>query len=147
MEYKDNNRGKIQFRDRARQIVDFSGMRYGKITPTDIDGLIEYHSIGAYALFEFKLEGCDIPLGQMRALTEIVDDLNKVGKLACLFICEHNAENPEQDIVAAEAKVKAIYYKGRKIQPCTRIPDSLKAQVDEWFAYCEKVKNRKEKQH
>ena len=42
MEYQNNNRGVIQNRDRKKQIIDFSGLKYGKITPTDIDGLIEY---------------------------------------------------------------------------------------------------------
>jgi len=37
-------RGKIEHRDRARQIRDFSNLRYGNITPTDIDGLIEYQN-------------------------------------------------------------------------------------------------------
>jgi len=35
-------RGVIKYRGRARQIIDFRGLTYGNITPTDIDGLIEY---------------------------------------------------------------------------------------------------------
>lgn len=43
MNYTNENRGKIQNEEFARRIIDFSGMRYGNITPTDIDGVIEYH--------------------------------------------------------------------------------------------------------
>ena len=44
MIYNEENRGTIQNRERARQIIDFHGLRLdGKITPTDSDGEIEYH--------------------------------------------------------------------------------------------------------
>ena len=36
-------RGVITNRARARQIRDFSGLQIGTITPTDLDGLIEFH--------------------------------------------------------------------------------------------------------
>lgn len=35
MNYTDDNRGAIQFRERRKQIIDFSGLRVGNITPTD----------------------------------------------------------------------------------------------------------------
>ena len=45
MVYTDENRGKIQFRARKKQILDFSNLRLKyRITPTDMDGLIEYRN-------------------------------------------------------------------------------------------------------
>jgi len=41
MLYTDDNRGTIQNRERARQIIDFHGLRIRNITPTDIDGFIK----------------------------------------------------------------------------------------------------------
>lgn len=107
MEYE--TRGKIQFRDRAKQIIDFSGIRYQQITPTDIDGLIEYHDI-AFLVYEYKLEGAKMPYGQELALTRLVDGLQKSGKMAALLLCEHDVRDPNDDIDAANAKVIKIYY-------------------------------------
>lgn len=112
MNYQDDNRGKIQCRTRAKQIIDFSGLRYNNITPTDIDGYIEYHDNG-FMLFEFKLDGADLPRGQETALTRLVDSLYAAHKNAALFVCKHNVSDPEQDIIAAESTVDSIYFKGR----------------------------------
>lgn len=67
-----NERGKIENRNRARQIIDFSGLQYGKITPTDIDGLIEYHD-KAILLLEFKYADAEMPRGQKVALERMCD--------------------------------------------------------------------------
>ena len=34
MYYEESNRGKNQFHERANQEIDFSGIKYGRITPT-----------------------------------------------------------------------------------------------------------------
>jgi hypothetical protein len=62
MNYDSLNRGKIQYRERARQIIDFSGIRYDNITPTDIDGFFE-KADKAFVFYEYKLEGCEMPHG------------------------------------------------------------------------------------
>lgn len=142
MEYNDGNRGRIQFRNRARQIIDFRGIRYGKITPTDIDGLIEYRRLGAYALFEFKHVGAEVPDGQESAFKEMVDDFRKAGKQAILFICEHNIDDPEQDIIAAETAVKEIYWNG-KFYPQPEKKRTLKVMTDDWFAYVERKREKR----
>ena len=41
-------RGATTYKERAKQGRDFTGLRYGNITPTDIDGLIEYHGKGRF---------------------------------------------------------------------------------------------------
>jgi hypothetical protein len=107
MEYE--TRGKIQFRDRAKQIIDFSGIRYQQITPTDIDGLIEYRDT-AFLVYEYKLEGAKMPYGQELALTRLVDSLQKSGKIAALLLCKHDVRDPNDDINGADAKVIKIYY-------------------------------------
>ena len=71
MLYDDDNRGSIQFPDRARQLIDFSGLRYNKITPTDIDGFIEYHD-EAIVFMEFKYGNAELPYGQKLALERLL---------------------------------------------------------------------------
>lgn len=112
MRYEDNNRGKIQNKERAKQIIDFSGVRYGNITPTDVDGYFEKAN-KAFVFYEYKLSGAEMPKGQELALTRIVDGLSTAGKEAVLFLCQHNEFNPENDIEAANALVEKIYWRGK----------------------------------
>ena len=112
MTYDDANRGKIQNRLRSQQIIDFSGIRYKNITPTDIDGFFEKAG-KAFVFYEYKLQGAEIPKGQELALTRIVDGLSTAGKTAVLFICRHNEINPVNDIKAANAIVEKIYWQGK----------------------------------
>ncbi len=107
--YDDTNRGKIQYRGRAQQIIDFSGMRFGNITPTDLDGLIEKGN-KAFIFYEYKLSNVEMPQGQSLALTRIVDGLSTAGKSAVLFLCRHEEYNPEKDIPADKAIVERIYW-------------------------------------
>ena len=80
-----NERGVINNIQRAQQINDFSNLLYGKITPTDIDGMIEYRG-KLYIFFEIKYKDKDMPFGQRLALERLVKDLtyaNKIGRASC----------------------------------------------------------------
>ena len=109
MQYTDVNRGKIQNRDRARQIIDFSGLRYNNITPTDMDGAIEYHD-KCFVFYEFKLREAEMPKGQKLAFERLADACQFAGKQSVVFLCKHNVDNPDADIDAASAKVAETYY-------------------------------------
>lgn len=111
MNYTSDNRGRIQLRDRARQIVDFSGLRYGKITPTDLDGLIEYRD-KAFVLYEYKYQNADMPPGQKLALTRLIDCLNK-SKPSVLFLCRHEITDCKSDIPGDRIVVAKRYYRGK----------------------------------
>ena len=111
-EYDDLNRGSIQNREAKRQIIDFHGMRYSNITPTDLDGIIEYKNLG-YIFYEYKFKKARLPDGQYLCLTRLVDDLCESGKMAVLLICEHNISYRDGDVNAANAIVREVYYKGK----------------------------------
>jgi len=103
-------RGKINYPDRARQINDFSNMVYdGGITPTDIDGLIEYDD-KCFIFFELKLDDAPLPGGQKKALVRLIDDLSKP---AILIVAWHNVEDPSIDIDVSLAVVSCYYYCGK----------------------------------
>lgn len=133
MEYSNFNRGKIQNKDRARQIIDFSGIRYGNITPTDIDGLIEYQN-KAYIWFEYKLRGARFPDGQKIALERLANDLQKSGKPVIVILAEHNQKNCEKDIDAANSICKYFYIGNRwypeKILSAKRVADIFIRFID-----------------
>ena len=82
-------RGQIRNESRAKQLVDFTGFGIGKITPTDLDGFIEYHGRGYFGV-EFKLVGHPLPDGQRKSLERGWDDWTKLGKIAILAVAEHN---------------------------------------------------------
>ena len=39
----DEERGKIENQDYAKQLFNFQGLRWDKITPTDIDGSLDFN--------------------------------------------------------------------------------------------------------
>lgn len=111
MMYSDVNRGVIQNRERARQIIDFSGIRYGNITPTDIDGFFE-RANEAFVFYELKFRDAEMPTGQEVALKRLVDATRQANKKAVLFLCRHEVEDTSKDVDAAKAIVKKIYFNG-----------------------------------
>lgn len=134
MIYDDENRGKIQFRDRARQINDFSGLRYGNITPTDIDGFIEYHN-NAMVFYEIKYGNKKVPYGQELSFMRLADNNQKAGTPSTVLVCRHNISDPEQDVNVAETIVSDIYYAGRWYEDGTR---TAKQVTDSFLQFAEK---------
>lgn len=84
-----NHRGVIRSRDFANQVKDFSGLCFGNITPTDIDGMIEYKNI-CYVYMESKFDGAELPYGQRLALERQHDDMRKT-KPVLTIICTHHS--------------------------------------------------------
>lgn len=109
MVYNSENRGVIQNRERKQQIIDFSGLRFGKITPTDIDGFIEYQD-KAMIFLEYKFSDAALPYGQKLALQRLADNNQDAGKDSVIFVCEHDVSDCKQDIIADKAVVREFYY-------------------------------------
>lgn len=105
-------RGKIITPDRAKQIRDFSGLLFGTITPTDLDGLIEYHGRG-YVIYEVKLSGTQILDGQRLALARLTDDLERARRPALCIIATHNTTDVAEPIDVANAIVLEYRYRRR----------------------------------
>ena len=108
MNYTDENRGKIHNRERGRQIIDYSGVRYGLITPTDIDGFFEYHN-DAFVFYEMKYGDAMLPRGQCIALMRLVNACWNAGMKAVLIIGQHDVTNADDDIRADAVPVRGIY--------------------------------------
>lgn len=115
-------RGKINNRQAAQQIRDFSGLRWKNITPTDIDGLIEYQGRG-FIFIETKFGDAKLPYGQRLALARLVDGLSKPS--ICL-ITRHTTR-PEDDIDMANSIVTEYYWHGKWT---TTKPIKLKDAID-----------------
>lgn len=136
MIYTNGSRGTIQFRDRKRQIIDFSNLRIGTITPTDCDGLIEYHN-KAYVIFEIKYRDAEVPHGQLEALVRSIDDYKQAGKAAVLIIAEHTVDDTTRDIDAAKCNVRS-WYTGKWKRPNSAI--TLGQLVEQFIAFVDRSK-------
>ena len=99
----------IQHKERMRQICDFTGLKFGSITPTDIDGMIEYHGI-AYAVIEIKLRNKDVPGGQRKCLERLVCDMEAAGKFAVAMVVQHDVQDTTQSIIVADCDVREVYW-------------------------------------
>lgn len=124
MKYTDENRGKIQNRKLAIQINDFSGLRFNNITPTDIDGFIEYKG-KLFIFIEVKLESAKIPFGQKLALERVAGSCNKP---SIVIIGRH--KNTEGDIEVGSCIVSEVRLKNKWIN--TSKKPTVK-EVIEWF--------------
>lgn len=106
-------RSKIKNPKRMSQLIDFEGLAldHGRIYPTDIDGLIEYHD-SEYIIFEVKHSKAEVPIGQRLALQRMVDDFTRAGKRAIAIVCEHDIDDSDKPIIAAMCNVREMYYGG-----------------------------------
>jgi hypothetical protein len=100
------DRGKIGNRPRARQIKDFSSLRWGNITPTDIDCFVEFGG-ELFVVVEIKSKGKEMPYGQKLAFERLIDHI--VGE-SILILAEHDVVDPDEDIDGALCHVVSYRY-------------------------------------
>lgn len=134
MIYSDDNRGKIQFPERRKQIIDFSKIRYGNITPTDLDGFFEKQN-KIFVFYEYKLPNAEMSLGQKTALMRIIDGLSTAGKHAVFFLCRHYEQNSQNIIHAEDAIVDQFYWNGQWFKGKGL---TVKEQTDRFINWAEK---------
>lgn len=110
-------RGVIRNRLHAQQIRDFSGLRYGKITPTDIDAFLEFGD-RLFVFVEGKFGEARPPYGQMLAIAKLVDAIHQPPRrYAVAFIASHNSHG---DVDYAAAAVRSYRWAGKWRQPMLR---------------------------
>ena len=103
-------RGAIRNRQRAKQLRDFTGLRWGKITPTDVDGGVEFGD-KLFVFMEAKSNGAAMPFGQCLFLQRTCDAIAETGREAIVLILEHGA-GPEDDVDYASCLVTEYRYNG-----------------------------------
>ena len=117
-ELKDWERGKIVNRLRAQQQIDFSSIRIPgtRITPTNVDGLMDYHDI-AWIGIEVKYSSEPVQPGQRIAFERLVQDLKHGGekeKPVLFIIADHSVTEVTEDVDAGRAIVRAFTMTGTK---------------------------------
>jgi hypothetical protein len=101
--------GRLNNKERYFQETDYSGLRVGNMTPTDLDGLLEYSNI-AYMFFEVKYVGKSMPAGQKLALEHLAMDLTRAGKKTVVLIVEHEIENTNDIIPVGDCNVREVLF-------------------------------------
>ena len=101
-------RGKIYNPKRAGQLRDFSGLRFGTITPTDIDGFIDFRN-KLHIYIEAKYYDTELGYGQRLALERICDDC----KIPCAIIIVSHKHPTSEMIDFANTKVVEYRWEGK----------------------------------
>jgi len=98
-----HERGEIRNRERASQLINFSGLRYNRITPTDIDGFIDFGN-KLFVVLEYKCGGAPVKDGQRLALERIASG----SAVPCyVLVAEH--PNESGDIDGANSTLREYY--------------------------------------
>lgn len=113
MTYDDANRGKVQFDARFKQPVLFDGMKFNRITPTDIDAIAEYHD-RFFFIVELKYNDEEMSKGQACCLKRLIDAIEQSSNSrdAILIVCSHNVADSNKSVLLKDAYVKRVYWKG-----------------------------------
>lgn len=106
-------RGSIRHIDRYKQLLDFSGLQFErKITPTDIDMLIDFGS-KELVIGEFKSAGAPVHRGQLRCITSLLEVHHSYGIRSLGMIAYHDYP-PEQVIMVSKLLVDQLWFHPRK---------------------------------
>ena len=105
--------------------ASFSGLRWGNVTPTDIDCMIEFGN-RLFVFVELKHEASTMPYGQQLALTRLCDAIER--SVPCYIIAGSHSEGPHERINVAEASVTRVYHAGRWHSP--KAPITVRIAID-----------------
>lgn len=104
--------GKIRYPFRASQQIDFSGVRFGNATPSNVDGLLELDD-EFFVLLEYKHQSAaPMSCGQRVLIERVTDQLASNGKFSCAIIAIHDHPS-SNDIDGANAQAIEIRWDGK----------------------------------
>lgn len=127
-------RGAIRDWDRATQIKDFTGLQYGKVTPTDIDGSMDFGG-RIFILLEAKHRDAPLPGGQRLHLEYQCRSHALAQHPALALVLTHDVSSDEP-IPFAVLPVVEFFYRGQWRTPvgaitCREAIDQFLEQVSE----------------
>ena len=127
----DADRGKIRNRQCAAQLKDFSGLRFGKITPTDIDGFVDFQN-KAFVIFEVKHGSTPMPYGQRLGYERLADACEKAGIRTLVIVAHHEVHAP-QDIDVSALRVTQVRLQGRWKEP--NVPHTVRTAFEAFLKW------------
>lgn len=124
-----------EFRNiRNTNLPSFVGLRYGTISPTDIDAVIEYHG-KAFIFIEAKYKDAEIPEGQRILFVRLCDALEKAG-IKTLFLkasWDETLLNQDGSFDLSRSTVTKVY----TVKTGIRVGDgdTVKKYIDRFLVY------------
>lgn len=104
--------GKIRYPARSSQLIDFSGIRYGNATPSNVDGVLELDG-KLFVIIEYKHTSAQkMSLGQRLMIQRMADQLGSGICYSLAVIATHNSPIG-QEIDAANSVVSEIRWKNQ----------------------------------
>lgn len=125
----DKQRGKIKYPERRLQIIDWSGIRYRKITCSDIDGGFDIHG-DVFVFTDIKMETALFENGERYFYEALIDNLNKP---AIVIIARHNIIDTKKEIPAHNCWVEMAYVGKNKGWQKPKDYIELKDAIDEFL--------------
>jgi len=110
----DSQRGEIRNKDHV-PTKDFSGLRFNKITPTDIDGFMDFGN-KTFVFIELKYGTSLLSIGQRLALERLCDSCADSGKIAVVLLA-HYTDSGQVEIKVADLQVSKIRMNKKWIEP------------------------------
>lgn len=98
----------ITYKKRYKQLKNNTNLRWGNITPTDIDAFIDFGN-KTFVVIEYKLEGTEVEFGQRLALERIGENFNKP---ILIIIADHNTA-AEEEIDTGNCLVREFWWNGK----------------------------------
>lgn len=92
----DEIRGKIRNKEHV-PTKDYSGLRYDKITPTDIDGFLDFGD-KTFVFIELKYGDKPLQLGQKLALERLCDACASDKRVSIVLIVRYYQDSDEVDV-------------------------------------------------
>ncbi len=125
---RDAERGTIRNREYAQQLRDFSGLVFGRKSPTDIDCFLDFEG-RVFVIVEGKHGDSPLRYGQRLALERLVNACQGGGVETVLLVAEHHGEG---DVDYAGLAVRRYYYRGRWAEP--REPVAVREAIERFVA-------------
>lgn len=133
-------RGTITNRARFIQAIKFDGMKFGRITPTDVDAAIEFDN-RLFIFIEAKFVGRTIQTGQRLFLERLATGVsNPPYKYSISIVAEHYTPSNE-DVLLSGAIVRDYFRDGKWHKPLVKSTTVLQA-VRRMGAFVEKKQGK-----
>lgn len=133
-------RGIIQNRARKQQIADMSGLRFHKITPTDLDGFLDFDN-RLFVFIEGKFIATPVLLGQQIAIDRLCDACNNPPNRFAIAIIADHSHPSDEDIDFAHMTVRAWRFRGQWRKPMVQ-GTTVRQAIDRMVAYVENKQGR-----
>lgn len=107
-------RGNYRNLEHGKKSILFHGMKFGSITPTDIDIFMDFGD-WLFVIAEAKYNGAKMPYGQRLAIQRLCDaSQDGTRRYACAFLLSHNQH---EDVDISKALVKEYRWLGSWRKP------------------------------